>query len=126
MNYNPSDSTNSSILKIENNDVQTYWSSNQITLKLLEMDGNFYFESYQDATGYELWKLATCNYTTSKQSGDWDSPNTWLCNNIPTLNDTVLIKPNHTINVNKGIKRLQKLILRGNINMLLNSYLQYH
>lgn len=126
MNYNPSDSTNSSILKIENNDVQTYWSSNQITLKLLEMDGNFYFESYQDATGYELWKLATCNYTTSKQSGDWDSPNTWLCNNIPTLNDTVLIKPNHTINVNNGIKRLQKLILRGNINMLLNSYLQYH
>ena len=104
--------------------IQTYFESTQPISRLLEMDGNFYFTSYEPVTGYELWKLQTCNYVTSKQSGNWNAPETWLCNRVPNANDTVLIKPTHTIEVSKGIKGLRKLILRGNINLKTNALLQ--
>lgn len=126
MNYSPDYSQPLyTILKIGGLNTETYFSANQPIINLTEMDGNFYFSSYERATGYELWKLQTCNYVTSKQSGDWNAPETWLCNRVPNTNDTVLIKPTHSIGVSDGIKRLKKLILRGNINLQINALLQY-
>ena len=126
MNYSPDyNQPLSTILKIGGLNTETYFSANQSIINLTEMDGNFYFSSYQPATGYELWKLQTCNYVTSKQSGDWNAPETWLCNRMPNANDTVLIKPTHTIEIGQGIKRMKKLILRGNINLQTNALLQY-
>ena len=124
LNYSPDISLKYNILKIGGQSVQTYFESAQPISRLLEMDGNFYFTSYEPVTGYELWKLQTCNYVTSKQSGNWNALETWLCNRVPNANDTVLIKPTHTIEVSKGIKGLRKLILRGNINLKTNALLQ--
>lgn len=125
LNYSPDNNLKYKILKIGGHNVQTYLESTQPILNLLEMDGNFYFSSYEPATGYELWKLQTCNYITSKQSGDWNAPETWLCNRVPKANDTVLIKPIHTIEVSKAIKRIKTLILRGNIKLQTNALHQY-
>lgn len=124
LNYSPDINLNYNILKIGGQSIQTYFESMQPISNLLEMDGNFYFKSYEPLTGYELWKLQTCNYIISKQSGDWNAPETWLCNRLPNANDTVLIKPTHTIEVSEGIKRLKKLILRGNIKLQTNALLQ--
>ena len=113
------------ILKIGGLSAETYFSANQSIINLTEMDGNFYFRSYERRTGYELWKLQTCNYVTSKQSGDWNASETWLCNHLPNANDTVLIKPSHTIEVSKAIKRIKTLILRGKLNLQTNTVIEY-
>ena len=125
LNYSPDVNLKYNILKIGGQSIQTYFESMQPISNLLEMDGNFYFTSYEPVTGYELWKLQTCNYVTSKQSGYWNAPETWLCNRVPNANDTVLIKPTHAIEVSKGIRRIKKLILRGNINLQTNALFQF-
>lgn len=45
----------------------------------------------------------------SKQVGDWNDPNTWMCGRVPTVNDEVFI--NHQVNVNSI--GYAKLIIKG-------------
>jgi hypothetical protein len=41
---------------------------------------------------------STGDVIISKQIGNWNDPNTWICGRVPTINDEVYI--NHQINVN--------------------------
>lgn len=115
--YTPIDNDSTEVFGINGGNIELLYKSGQRISQVVEMDGNFYFRSYTPDYGSELWKATFCYYVTSKQSGNWDDPNTWNCNNVPTQNNTVLIKPNHLINVNSGEKKVKKLILRGDLNV---------
>lgn len=53
----------------------------------------------------------------SKQAGDWNSPATWLCGRVPTVNDEVYI--NHQVNVNAI--GYAKLIVKGDGYLVYNN-----
>lgn len=109
-------SLNTTILNMNGLNYTTYLQSRELFSKMISMDGEFYFNSYDDSHGVELWKLNTCNYVISKQSGDWDNPTSWMCNRTPTSNDTVIIKSGHVIDAQSGIKQAKKIILRGSLS----------
>lgn len=113
----PVGTDSTSIFKMTGTTIEEYYKSSQSIFQIVEMDGNFYFRSYTPTYGSELWKTSFCYYVTSKQSGNWDDSSTWTCNTVPTLYDTVLIKPSHIIDVNSGEKKIKKLILRGQLNI---------
>lgn len=106
-----------SIFTLNGTTIEEYYKSTQSIRHIVEVDGNFYFDSFTPNYGSELWKTSFCYYVTSKQSGNWDDSNTWSCNMVPTIYNTVLINPNHVIDVDSGEKKVKKLILRGNINV---------
>lgn len=105
------------ILNMNGFNYTTYLQSREALSNMISMDGELYFNSYDDSHGVELWKLNTCNYVISKQSGDWDNPTSWMCNRTPTSNDTVIIKSGHVIDAQSGTKQAKKIILRGNLSV---------
>jgi trimeric autotransporter adhesin len=113
----PVGTDSTSVFTVSGTSIDEYYKSSQLISHIVEMDGNFYFNSFTPDYGYEMWKTSFCYYVTSKQSGNWDDSSTWTCNTVPTLYDTVLIKPSHIIDVNSGEKKIKKLILRGQLNI---------
>lgn len=58
----------------------------------------------------------------SKQSGQWTDTNTWLTNNLPTINDLVTINNNHSITIpSNATAAAGSLIMGTNTNLILQS-----
>lgn len=52
-------------------------------------------------------------YCESILSGNWSSPSTWSCGHEPSLTDTVVLNPGHTVIVSTDSARAKRLIYSG-------------
>ena len=64
--------------------------------------------------------------TSTAAGGNWDDPNTWVGNTIPTQNDDVVIDNGATVTVNVGTAECKNIVINGtlsfNAGMLLEVY----
>lgn len=56
------------------------------------------------------------------QNGDWNSPSTWSCNRVPTIEDEVLIR--HTITVSSDGEAKKIIFGIGDLNFSPNTYIK--
>ncbi|UBM60687.1 hypothetical protein LAG90_08540 [Marinilongibacter aquaticus] len=67
--------------------------------------GNFlYFVANSPEYGFELFRLGLdCDgLVESIASGDWIDSNTWNCGKVPTVQDKVIINPEHSVQIHDG------------------------
>ncbi|MFD2524134.1 hypothetical protein [Emticicia soli] len=68
---------------------------------LMDFDDKILFWANDGVRGTELWQYLPLdcngNWNISKKSGSWASPDTWTCGRIPTADDVVIIKSEHTV-----------------------------
>jgi ELWxxDGT repeat protein len=75
---------------------------------LMDFNDQLLFWAKDIQRGFELWqyKEPTCanHYFTTISSGNWDSALTWSCGSIPTIEDIVTIKNNHSVTIPVGYR----------------------
>lgn len=68
---------------------------------LMNFDDKILFWANDGVHGTEMWQYLPLdcngNWNISKKSGSWASPDTWTCGRIPTSDDVVIIKSEHTV-----------------------------
>jgi ELWxxDGT repeat protein len=78
-------------------------SKNSNIYNLMDFPDKILFWGTDETHGSEMWQYlpmdceGNLNYT--KQSGSWDSTDTWTCGRVPNFGDIVLIKSEHSVSV---------------------------
>ncbi len=76
-----------------------------------DSQGELYVITFYEGKLYQL----SINQIQSVNSGSWQSPSTWNCSCIPTVNDEVIIQSGHTISLNQDIS-VRYLQVKGSLH----------
>lgn len=86
-------------------------ASNQIILS----DASFIDGDYTAGETNEFGTII--NYYETAQSGDWDTPSTWVGNIVPPSNGITRINSNHVVTVNANFKKVFTLTIDANAEL---------